>query len=398
MKDTITGRRLTELRQKGDYTQERVAKLVNIDRPKLSDIENGKIEADAGTLNRLAELYGVSLNYLMGLENEPGPSSSTPEMRFRAALGEDVNRLDLSGFLTFLRRYKQLAEKYDHKPLTVTLPHFPFTTDTKGFAVEGDAWQLRSVWGLGDVPIGEQIFDLLEDRGISVYRQPLIGSTLSGAYFNDEVLGHVIFVNADEAPSRQVFTAAHELAHLLYDGREGISKKGDTSSEEKLCNRFASAFLMPKMAIEAHLAKRQARRDGLKPDDVISLQRTFGVSYHAMLVRLQALGIIKSKSFEEMAQVRPVSEAIQLGYAIQAWETGYKPEKLSYNERAKWIPRQFVQLVLKAVENGYLSNRKAAEYMNLDEEEWNRVSQPPKEEIEMQNVREEKHYYEVALR
>lgn len=377
---------LAQIRSELGLSQNRVAQLLGIDRPKLSELEQGKRELDTTMLDTLARLYGVSTAYLLGLETTRGSQQAAPEMRFRAALAadKDADSLEVSGFLTFIKRFQRLASKYDYKPPVPDLPRFTYASNTRDYAIEGDARQLRNAWGLGDVPIGEHIFSLLEDHGIGVYRYPVPDSDLSGAYYNydESSIGNIIFVNASEIPTRQAYTAAHELAHLAYHRGLGISKAGDRSSEERLCNRFAAAFLMPASALEAHLAKRDARREALSVDDVIGLQRAFGVSYFAMLKRLKDLNILRGAQYKQLASERPVARALELGYVVYDWELGYAPGNIPPEARAKWSPRGYIKLVYRAVEDGYLSQAKAADYMNLSHQEWLLISQPPREEPE----------------
>ena len=55
-------------------------------------------------------------------------------------------------------------------------------------------------------------------------------------------------VSTHSSGDRQRFTLAHELGHLVLHGRlaEGID-------EEKACNQFAGAFLLPKSGVLQHL-------------------------------------------------------------------------------------------------------------------------------------------------
>ena len=50
--------------------------------------------------------------------------------------------------------------------------------------------------------------------------------------------------NDKARPERQRFTLAHELGHLMLEGR-----LADGLDEEKACNRFAGAFLAPRVAV-----------------------------------------------------------------------------------------------------------------------------------------------------
>ena len=367
------GERIAKRRETLDLTQAQLAQRLGIDRPRLSGIERGTRPLDAAVLSRLAQLLGVTAGFVLGLEESPATSSTVvnqPVLHFRAQLAQELSETALADFLTFIERYLKLAARAKYKPPQPDLPHMNYASDLRQYASEADAKRVRDAWGLGDVPIGLEIFDALEDRGISVYRDATASGDISGAYYRDDDVGPILFVNAREWPYRQVFTAAHELAHLLYDHRSGFSRKLAKTNEERMCNRFAAAFLMPQSAIEAELARRDARHTRIEADDVLSLHRTFGVSYWAMLVRLKALGIVKPDRYEELKHAHPVREAVRQGYVVEPWEYGYDSQDVPLRERISWLPRRFLHLVRAAVESGYLSDRKAAQHVNLEYEEW----------------------------
>jgi Zn-dependent peptidase ImmA (M78 family)/plasmid maintenance system antidote protein VapI len=395
------GARLLQQRDRLGFSQQRAAELLGIDRPRLSGIERGERPIDAGMLSRIARLYGVSAGVLLGLE-EPEEVTATDEhsvMRFRTHLASQDKEVELRGFLTFMERYRRLLKYADEAPQAPDLLQSKLASDTHAFAVEADAKRLRNHWGLGDAPVGLEIFSLLEDHGIGVYREALPNSTISGAYYRGDAVGTVLFVNATEWPYRQVFTTAHELAHLVFDHISGYSEWRDSSTEEQLCNRFASVFLMPEDAIETHLATRSTRREGVDVDDVLSLHRAFGVSYYAMLVRLRSLGIIKKDRYNELSQRRPVVEALRHGYVVENWEIGYETSEVPYKIRAKWFPRPFVRLVHKAARDGFLSEGKAAEYLHLELDEWLAFSNEPQENPQRQAQEErDKEDSEFAVR
>jgi len=67
----ITGQRLRESRLKKGLTQIQVMETTKIHNKTLSGYENDVSEPDFGTLKILADLYGVSTDYLLGLTNDP---------------------------------------------------------------------------------------------------------------------------------------------------------------------------------------------------------------------------------------------------------------------------------------------------------------------------------------
>ena len=63
-------KRLKDLREDNDYTQTYIAKMLNMDQRQYSRYETGKYEIPLECLIKLAKLYNVSLDYIVGLSNE----------------------------------------------------------------------------------------------------------------------------------------------------------------------------------------------------------------------------------------------------------------------------------------------------------------------------------------
>lgn len=65
--------RIRALREDQDLKQRQLAALLNVGQTTYSDYENGKINIPAPLLTRLAEYYGTSVDYLLGLTDEKTP-------------------------------------------------------------------------------------------------------------------------------------------------------------------------------------------------------------------------------------------------------------------------------------------------------------------------------------
>jgi len=100
----------------------------------------------------------------------------------------------------------------------------------------------------------------------------------------------VILVSSDDSPVRQRFSLGHEVAHVVYHPLEDVLPALETTtSEERLeqaCEYFSACLLMPRMWI-----KRAYCEEGIQ--DVPSLSRLFNVSWVAMQVRLEQLGLVQ---------------------------------------------------------------------------------------------------------
>ena len=88
-------------------------------------------------------------------------------------------------------------------------------------------------------------------------------------------------------PGRLRFTAAHEAGHVVLGHLAGDSVCGLTlrdSRKEREANVFASALLMPENAFDEQVPPLDKR--------VLSrLLRQFGVSWEALIIRLDELGL-----------------------------------------------------------------------------------------------------------
>ena len=58
-------KRLKDLREDNDLTQEKIARLLNITRPQYSIYETGKRDMPVDLLRVLAKFYNTSLDYLV---------------------------------------------------------------------------------------------------------------------------------------------------------------------------------------------------------------------------------------------------------------------------------------------------------------------------------------------
>jgi Zn-dependent peptidase ImmA (M78 family) len=144
----------------------------------------------------------------------------------------------------------------------------------------------RKAVGLAiDAPIRD-ICGLLEDNGVKVLPMPLASEGFFGLSVAQEDGGPAVVVNVWERISveRWIFTAAHELGHLLLHlDAYKIEERGEDAGEEKEADVFASHFLMPQDVFEREWPEAR----GLSfVERVLKVKRIFHVSYKTVLYRL----------------------------------------------------------------------------------------------------------------
>lgn len=105
----------------------------------------------------------------------------------------------------------------------------------------------------------------------------------------------VIFINGADTKAAQIFTVAHELAHLWL-GSSGVSDSdlATTSIDqtEKWCNTVAAEFLVP-----GAMVKAEYQRDSAMRAELPRLARRFKVSTLVVLRRLRDLGFVDVVTF-----------------------------------------------------------------------------------------------------
>ena len=110
-------------------------------------------------------------------------------------------------------------------------------------------------------------------------------------------LAPLIFINGRDSKAAQMFTLAHELAHVWIGASAlsnlGVAPRSGFRREEVWCNAVAAEFLVPQAALQSHL-----RRDEPLSDAISRLARTFKVSTMVILRRLLDAGRIGRDRFD----------------------------------------------------------------------------------------------------
>ncbi len=137
---------------------------------------------------------------------------------------------------------------------------------------------------------------LTNDLGIEVYEYNF-GDALSGAVTkNHNGDKYSIFVSENDPITRQRFSIAHELAHMILHKdtliNEGIMhrNKYDKSKAEEEANKLAEEILMPKNLVQNFLSSCNLDSDSTITSKVIDVLATkFKVSKYVAIIRLRNL-------------------------------------------------------------------------------------------------------------
>lgn len=336
----MLGNRLKQARQVAGLSTRVLGDRVGVSAMAISKYERGEATPSSDVLLRLAKALNVRTEYffrqsevqLEGLRYRKHPD--LPE--------KDKERV-ISDVRDQLERWIDLEQFVPtpwSKPLNMPTGGLPARIDNFD-GIEEAALHVRNVWGLGTMPIPDLV-ETLEGQGLKIFMTVHdADKKFSGmvAYANEKP---VIVVGKDWPGDRQRFTMAHELGHLILEGRlpDGIP-------EEDACNRFAGAFLVPKERVFEVLG---AQRTWLEPQELSMLKKEWGLSMFAWAMRARDLGILPQ-------------------YRLNVLWSLFKQHGWNTTEPGEQYPRQdsrmYSQLVYRALAEELISESKAAELLSM---------------------------------
>ena len=215
---------LRQARENAKITQAAAATALDVARTTLVAMEQGQRRPRVDELQKLAALYGLSLNEL--LRQDTVRVDLRP--RFRKA-GEQNEKVEVA--IELLNALVQAEVEFEDllgiQHARLDPPERPLLPGNVVLQAEQDAAELRQWLGLGLAPVRD-IVSLLElQLGARVYVRKL-DPKISGLYAFDERAGACILLNAAHPRDRRTQTGAHELGHFIStrfapDSRSAIS-------------------------------------------------------------------------------------------------------------------------------------------------------------------------------
>lgn len=286
--------RLRAARAAMGLTQGQVADSLSLARTTLVAIERGERQVRPAELVALAELFGTSANQLL----RPTAIHSDKPVQFRrnATRGDEdaarraastLNRLASSCVELERRLERPLMQRYPSE--RQVLPQLSIAAQGEELAVE-----LRSILGLGNAPARELAAVVESELGVRVFRQQL-ASDISEVCLFDGELGANVLLNSSHSLTRQRWSLAHALGHLLTSRQiEDVcyTVDGTKSPSERIADAFAAAFLMPASAMRRRIRDIVGLRGQVTVRDLILLAGDFAVSAEAMCRRLEDLELV----------------------------------------------------------------------------------------------------------
>lgn len=342
----MIGKRLKRARAAAGLSMAELGRRVGVSANMIKKYEHDESMPGFEAYWNLSQALQVPRGYLM---RPVSLELSAIEYRKRANAPKRVTRRIEADALEQAERWKELADLWPQLPAPIFRGP---PAAVRGLSrkiddldqVEQAAERVRECWELGFGPI-PNLAALLEGRGILVI--------VTGVDTEDRFDGlqaaitdqPLIVIAGDWPGDRQRFTLAHELGHLLLRGRI----RSRVLDEEKACNRFAGAFLLPAAAARERLGER---RDKLTQAELLRLKREYGLSMAGCVYRAADLGIIDAAHSRELFRM----------FSARGWRKK-EPGPVCPPERTSL----FARLVCRAFEEEAVGESKAAEMLNCSQ-------------------------------
>ena len=366
MAESCIAANIARLRLDRELTQAELASTAGLSRVAVGKIERGEVIPQARTLDRLAIALKVSVSELVT------PVRRLESVRFRARTRVRAREQILAQVVTWLDAYCALEAALDAAgQFRIQRPSHP---NPDPVAV---AQHARAEFGLEVDQSVQDICGLLERHGVKILLLDTRRDSFFGLSVGPEDGGPAVVVNTWDRISveRWIFTAAHELGHLLLHPKE---YKSDTTrppvKTEREADAFASEFLMPEEAFGAAWDQTEGHALLLR---VLKIKRIFRVSYKTVLYRLvesnrrstDVWGAFQREHLRYFGDtLRKADEPAALRDSESAWHWGRsgEPGRLS---RYDFMGDRLSSLVRRALQEGHITLGRGAEILGLSRDE-----------------------------
>ncbi len=341
---SLLGKRIKQARRRARASQRDLAAVSGVSATAISKYERGLMKPGSEVILKIAHALDVDVSFFLRPERV---KTIEPAYRKLKKLSKTSERQLIERIRDWLERYLEAEDITEPERRAYTMPEgFPYEVQTMDDA-ERAADQLRDLWDLGSDPI-ENLTSILEHRGVRVGVLEADDAFDACTFIADVNGGVPVMVTRRGVPGdRQRFSLAHELGHLVLQFPEGMT---DTE-EERACNRFAGALLAP---AEQLLQDVGETRGSISKEEILVLKHTYGISMRALTFRFRDSGVITEAEWK----------SVQRAFTSAGWHRQEPGKPVAAEE-----PQRFRMLVLRAVTENLISERRARELYGQDFDE-----------------------------
>ncbi|MER7675379.1 XRE family transcriptional regulator [Streptomyces sp. NPDC096934] len=233
-------------------------------------------------------------------------------------------------------------------------------------------WDVKEqVKASGKSVVTKMVRRSLEDQGIMIVQLSMNSDACRGFSIYDSVVPLIAYNSTGHVSAARTFSILHELGHLLSHEQAVCDSPND--AEERWCDRFAAAFLIPEHHLREYMVK-YLKAEYVEADDVESVRRIsnrYKASFQCVALRLIDLGLA------EKALYRTVSSS-PLEFDKPAFGGEAQTTPLV---RIRQYGVTYPRLLLAARDRGKLHDIDARKYLDVNGEELQKIRQRLAEEV-----------------
>jgi len=358
-------------RERQHVKEEALARSLHLKAGKIRDWERGEAMPTLRQAEKLAELLKVPLPFLY-LKSPPSVELPLPDRR-TIALRE--HPAPSSDFVDTANAVKRKQDWYRDYRTSQSLPELDFVASCRvedspltvaaklgeGLRLPADHYRPAKSWTdhLSRLARAAEMAEVLVfSSGIvgNNTRRTLDVSEFRGMAFSDKI-APAVFINARDSVSAQVFTLAHELAHLWIgesaatDADVADEDMASSSETERFCDRVATEFLVP---ADYFRGDWESIAD---PDEALQrLPQLYRVSSIMVLRRAHEMGFVsRTFFFDRLREERNRTRVTEKGRKGGSF----------YNNFTSRNGRRLVGSIFESVSEGRTLYREAAAILEI---------------------------------
>lgn len=336
------GKRLERARKAANLSLRALGEKVGVSQTAISKYEKELLTPDSTMLIKLADVLNVKIEYFFK------PKKFTFELEHVDYRKREISQKALD--LINAKILDKIEKRFELESFFPKLPHDNLDLPTNLPSIISSyeeidilADKLRNYWQLGLNPISDLI-DVLESHGIRVFNiDENIDNNFDGLATCINGI-HIIVISKGWPGDRQRFTLAHELGHIILEGK--LTKESGID-EEKAADRFAGAFLLPEYAIKSELG---SFRKFIEMQELSLIKHEYGISMLGACIRAYQTNIIRQKEYSIIWKM----------FKKRNWLKKEPGEQLPSEES-----HMFKQLVFHALAEEFIGEAKAAELLDM---------------------------------
>ena len=337
------GKNLKRIRLLKNLSLKDAGNLLNMTATAISKYEKGEILPDSKKLIDFANAYNVKSIEILKVYNVPKMKFTSFSKKKRLT-GQNLELLE-ELIQDEVAKYLEIIEMNNIDADNIKLKKYLCNNSEDAEKAAND---FRNYIKISNKQPISDLINILENLGIIIIQIKNPDNRFDDFDGLSEIVNNIpviVLLDGIKDGARQRFTIAHELGHLV------LNINNDELDEEKLCNRFASALLMPKEAI---INEFGYSRGNINFFELTAFKNEFKVSYAAIVYRLKDLNIISEYLYKKLSI--------------------FLSQRIGKNDPKPIQPEtsfQFKKIVYKLEADEIISVNKACELLGVTVDEYN---------------------------